>query len=143
MPEGAVYVGRPSLWGNPWSIREGQALYELAPAERASWVVRRYREEMAHLGLLSDYAYLVSDATWERVAALGFGTMAEYARHFLRGHDLVCWCPEVCGVEVALHGVAYADQYEPCAKPRGHDGGHDPSVDPYCHADVLLELANA
>lgn len=22
MPEGAVYVGRPSLWGNPWTLTE-------------------------------------------------------------------------------------------------------------------------
>lgn len=25
MPEGAVYVGRPSRWGNPWSV--GHAVY--------------------------------------------------------------------------------------------------------------------
>jgi hypothetical protein len=39
--------------------------------------------------------------------------------------------------------VDHGDLYEACRKPRGHDGGHDPSVDPWCHADVLLELANA
>jgi hypothetical protein len=104
MPEGAVYVGRPSLFGNPWSIRDGQALSILPRRERAAWCVRRYRDEMASLGLLSDYAYVVSDAAWERVAALGFGTMAEYARHLLRGHDLVCWCPldQPCHADVLL-----------------------------------------
>ena len=54
MPEGAVYVGRPSLFGNPWCIRDGQALSILPRRERAAWAVRRYREEMTSLGLLSD-----------------------------------------------------------------------------------------
>ena len=113
MPEGAVYVGRPSLWGNPWSIRDGQALSILPPRVRAAWAVRRYREEIEHFGLLSDYAYVVSEERWEAVSravdASGSRSMAEYAAVALRGRDLVCWCP----------------------------------LDQPCHADVLLELARA
>lgn len=35
MPSGAVYVGRPSQWGNPWRVARGVAAAE---------AVRRYRE---------------------------------------------------------------------------------------------------
>jgi len=75
-----------------------------------------------------------------------FETFSESYRHIellpLRGRDLACWCPLPCRIGVALDGVAYDDLYEPCAKPRDHDGEHDPSVALWCHADVLLELAN-
>ncbi|MBN7571273.1 DUF4326 domain-containing protein [Mycobacteroides abscessus] len=53
MPEGSIYVGRPTKWGNPYVAGPGRPL--------------------------------------------------------LAGHDLVCWCP----------------------------------LDQPCHADVLLEIANA
>ena len=114
MPEGAVYVGRPSLWGNPWPVREVAYVYPDVPiSERAAASVRLYRRELEHGGLLSDYGYVVSDARWNTVAAdfhaSGASSMAEYAPHVLRGKDLACWCP----------------------------------LDQPCHADVLLELANA
>jgi hypothetical protein len=110
MPPNTVYVGRPSLWGNQWSVSaDGKWL---PPGERLAFVLARYREELTHFGLLSDYAYLVSDATWDRVSAAvhatGAANMAEYAPHALRGKNLACWCP----------------------------------LDQPCHADILLELAN-
>jgi len=115
LPEGAVYVGRPSRWGNPWRVRRGpRNAYRVATAAIA---VAWFRERLADLAPIGWYEPL-------------------------RGHDLACWCPEPCGAEVALYGVPYGDLYEPCAKPRGHEGGHDPSVPAWCHADVLLKLAN-
>jgi hypothetical protein len=36
-----------------------------------------------------------------------------------------------CGEPVALFGVAYGEQYDPCVKPRGHSGYHDPSPRPF------------
>ena len=114
MPEGAIYVGRPSLWGNPYSLDDVRAIYpEVPPAERAAAAVRLYRGELEHFGLLSDYYYFVSEKRWEAVSRAvtesGARSMAEYVPVALRGHDLVCWCP----------------------------------LDKPCHADVLLELANA
>lgn len=73
-PADAVYVGRPSKWGNPFVI--GQ---EYSRAE----AIQKYRE------------YLSSSYLCHEI-------------HELKGKDLVCWCAP-----------------EPC------------------HADVLLELANA
>jgi hypothetical protein len=119
MPEGAVYVGRPSLWGNPYSLDDVRVIYpEVPPSERAAAAVRLYRRELGHFGLLSDYAYTVpgrtieaADRRWEAVRQLvdatGAQNMAEYAAVALRGKTLVCWCP----------------------------------LDQPCHADVLLELA--
>lgn len=116
MPEGAVYVGRPSLWGNPWTPRDAHNQSgcdpNMTPRDKATFAVALYRDELQHLGLLTDYAYMVSDATHDAVTKAiretGAKSMAEYAV-ILRGHDLVCWC----------------DLSDPC------------------HADVLLKLANS
>lgn len=113
MPEKAVYVGRPSLWGNPWSIRDVRETWpDLTIAQAAQVSVHKYREELEHWGLMSDYSLLVSEARWERmdeaIRESGARNMGEYAAIALRGKDLACWCP----------------------------------LDQPCHADVLLELAN-
>ena len=78
IPPGAVYVGRPSQWGNPFKI---------GPKGTRSLIIKDYRDWLWHPG---------NEALRQRVRAE------------LRGKDLVCWC---------------------APKP--------------CHADVLLEMANA
>lgn len=133
LPEGAVYVGRPSLFGNPWSpsdaprevvLRDHEGrLVEVRPSsprERAAWAVGRYREELGHFGMLSDWGGRVSDVRWREVDALvarpGCRGMADLARHLLRGATaLACWCPLVDA-----------------------EGAPWP-----CHADVLVELLEA
>ncbi|AJA43374.1 hypothetical protein VC60_gp73 [Mycobacterium phage Sbash] len=98
MPEGAIYVGRPTKWGNPWRITpetnhampfgrgavvhhitEDAILGHFAADDAAYWAVQAYRR----------------DLTDELVAA---------ARAELRGHDLVCWCPldQPCHADVQL-----------------------------------------
>lgn len=34
--------------------------------------------------------------------------------------------PERCGILVPLYEVAYGDLYDPCMRPKGHAGSHDP-----------------
>lgn len=81
MPEGVVYVGRPTRWGNPYQAgKDGDG-------DRA-YLARLYRE------------WLDRPEQAELRAAI---------RRELRGRDLACWCP----------------------------------LDDACHADVLLEVANA
>jgi hypothetical protein len=125
MPPGAVYVGRPTLWGNPWSERDGTWLDK---SERRAFAVAKYREELTHFGLVSDYDYIVSEKRWEALSAeldrIGCKSMADYAPHVLRGKDLACWCG-LC--ELHVDGLPL--------------GVECPDCDP-CHADVLLELAN-
>lgn len=96
MPEGAVYVGRPTKWGNPWTVingyKQGWLVYDdrdrygLAPsgstsggfiaayktrAEAQSDAVRRYRK-------------------WLRSSP----ELVRAVVDSLSGRDLVCWCRE-------------------------------------------------
>jgi hypothetical protein len=75
MPAGAVYVGRPTKWGNPFLKIVGVS------AESA---VRRYRE-------------LMLDTTEGPNAV-------ETIRKRLRGKDLACWCKldQPCHADVLL-----------------------------------------
>ena len=84
MPAGAVYVGRPTKWGNPFNVTATQSR-EVAIARYRWWLTR---------GLPGSTGILPAQPTEIRT---------------LRGKDLACWCP----------------------------------LDQPCHADVLLELANA
>lgn len=91
VPKGAIYVGRPTRWGNPY--RAGATVLGRSIRDPHEIVVR----DAAHAVSLYRNDFLHHQ---QRSADL----VAE-----LRGHDLVCWCP----------------------------------LDQPCHADVLLELANA
>lgn len=77
-PPDAVYVGRPSPWGNPYRVDSGLTQEEAVSLYR-EWITRDSNAELRR-----------------------------QARRTLRGKHLVCWC----------HPLP-------------------------CHADVLLEIANA
>lgn len=86
MPDNAVYVGRPSKWGNPFETADKfrQLLEAILGISGQSQFHEVDLRQFAHVG------HIATDI------------------HELRGKDLACWCPDDC----------------------------------YCHADVLLELAN-
>lgn len=86
MPEGAVYVGRPTIFGNPFAVG-----IDIPGAFDA---VRQFRK-----WLNGDTG--TGGGGLRRIALLG-------KLDTLRGKDLACWCPPGS----------------------------------YCHADVLLEIAN-
>lgn len=75
MPEGAVYVGRGSQWGNPYTIAEMGGRREAVAAYIRGW--------------LNDPIRLVK---------------ASHVIHELRGKDLACWCPldQPCHADVLL-----------------------------------------
>jgi hypothetical protein len=84
MPEGTIYVGRPSKWGNPykvqprwWTNHLGEAPF--GPTE----AVRAFR---AHL------LQMLTDPETRKL-------LAE-----LRGHDLACWCrlDQPCHADILL-----------------------------------------
>jgi len=88
MPEGAVYVGRPSRWGNPYLIDSDEIL--LHPDGRDWWcpsehggarvaAVDFFREDLEH-------------------GRLAYGITV--VRAYLRGRDLACWCP----LDASCHG---------------------------------------
>ena len=114
-PDGAVYVGRGTRWGNPFTV---------VSRYQAPWRVEALDRE---LNKRTGGSHLFS--TWEEAAAfasrlfalhtgpLGFceydaATLAALRRD-LAGRDLMCWCPLPA------------------------DGQPD-----HCHAAVLLQLAN-
>jgi hypothetical protein len=114
MPPNTVYVGRPTKWGNPWSVGS----HTLTPAGKTKSlrkIVRLYRAWM--VGTFTERAIekIIGDGTkvpkqpmamlhWLMVRGALRNQLSE-----LRGKDLACFCP----------------------------------LDQPCHADVLLELANS
>jgi hypothetical protein len=97
MPEGAVYVGRPTRWGNPFSIEKHGRIAALE-------YFRLYLT--GHFELVPRHAHREYRAAEKRLygrcpAALFPG---EIAAIFLRGRDLACWCPldQPCHADVLL-----------------------------------------
>lgn len=114
MPEGAIYVGRPSTWGNPYLAGENRVGFVVRSACRRlgrpiPWTTmtsggqRHSGQGVAPIRLSRDEAIACYRADLEAIVAADPTYLAQ-----LRGRDLACWCP----------------------------------LDQPCHADVLLELAN-
>lgn len=88
MPEGAIYVGRPSPWGNPCTVEPFAG----------GWSVDGWGERFD--------VYETESGARQRA-------VDEYRRALpksravlepLRGHDLACWCPldQPCHADVLL-----------------------------------------
>ena len=84
MPEGAVYVGRPTKWGNPFVVGKRLDTNPSVVVGNRAHAVALFR---AHCEWVT-------------------GTAADSPRaaEELRGKDLVCWCPldEPCHADVLL-----------------------------------------
>ncbi len=92
MPENAVYVGRPTPWGNPFVVGYQDVRCTILWGREKCVEMFKFSMCPTDLhGIFTDYE------------------MNEIDLNPLRGKDLACWCP----------------------------------LDQPCHADVLLELANA
>ena len=87
VPGDAVYVGRPTKWGNPYSHKDGtKARWKVATRDAAVDAYVQYLHETL------EGRYLQHAALEE-----------------LRGKDLVCWCaPERCHADVLIE-IANAD----------------------------------
>lgn len=87
MPEGAVYVGRPSAWGNPFSIKGWNCTPETA--------VENFRDLLARAPIADE------NTLW--LAKAG-ETVYDTIRRELAGKDLACWCPldQPCHADVLL-----------------------------------------
>ena len=80
MPPGAVYVGRPSTWGNRYTV-DGYycAGYSGTLKEARQWCVDRFEDD-------------ISDS------------LRAFVKVHLAGKNLACWCPldEPCHADVLL-----------------------------------------
>ena len=88
MPEGAVYVGRPTKWGNPYAIGDINGWTGAPIVDRKE-------------------ARSVYAAEWQTVASFApkqFDALAAEIRTELAGKDLACWCPldQPCHADVLL-----------------------------------------
>lgn len=122
MPQGAVYVGRGTRWGNPFKVERatpwprwaGRAPWRIVTPDGREWEHEENRRPIVGRDAadIARYAAAVRGAV--DLYALHTGPMGDYeldpaeVRAALAGRDLACWCP----------------------------------LDQPCHADVLLGIAN-
>ena len=95
MPAGAVYVGRPTRWGNPyrWSdypaawVDEDGERHHAAPVDRRRFAV-------------ADFEMTITDPDRDGPS---YPSLNEIREH-LAGKDLACWCPldQPCHTDVLL-----------------------------------------
>jgi hypothetical protein len=131
MPAGAVYVGRPTQWGNPFVYRTRQALARVPALDGSPW---EFEGRISADGMRHDYFHADGHVTRHEIRYMTRAETVELyrqvltaptpqlhlydldrrwidaakARLLLAGQDLACWCP----------------------------------LDVPCHADVLLAVAN-
>jgi hypothetical protein len=98
MPKGAVYVGRPTQWGNPFVLREVGAL---APNPEPMWAVT-FKD--AVLVRWDTRTLAAADAVDRFRRLLREHPGASDWIRGLRGRDLACWCPldQPCHADVLL-----------------------------------------
>ena len=100
MPEGVVYVGRPSKWGNPFVVhsdrRQNGQRYQMTP----SVAMACFRAALTTEGAWSP----IPIHLWPHGKIPAAFTTVEDVKRELRGKDLACWCPldQPCHADVLL-----------------------------------------
>lgn len=90
MPEGAVYVGRPSRWGNPINLSDLAGQYPSLSIEQLAALAVRHFEDLVRIGTLTIPNWRHADG--ERRPITWHYPTAEVIRAELAGRDLACWC---------------------------------------------------
>lgn len=99
-PEGAVYVGRPTLYGNPFQItRVGKVwivFVDAAPGVTGRTVATLFDEQEARQTAVDNFRAMLRTP--------GGSEQADFFARKLHGRDLMCWCPESmpCHADVLL-----------------------------------------
>jgi hypothetical protein len=115
MPEGAVYVGRPTKWGNPFKATDTSAAFAAVatggrgnvPRDRAHGAVCLYFRYLSGGEIECPITAMMANKEYAERGKPKPPRVTEIQRE-LRGKDLACFC----------------------------------ALDMPCHADVLLEIAN-
>jgi hypothetical protein len=152
MPEGAIYVGRGSKWGNPFIYRTPYGLVRFQPSKPETY---EYEGRVSADGMDHPYygpdgtitAYKVRYATRDEVVELYRRTILEPDRGMRgaypsNGGHLVTYRPgaDRRGFGGTLHTVT-ADMIR--AELTGKVLACWCPLDQPCHADVLLSIANS
>ncbi|MFD6400785.1 DUF4326 domain-containing protein [Nocardia sp. NPDC060249] len=104
MPEGAVYVGRPTKWGNP---------YKVLRVDKPGFYPYGWRVRPEPAVALVRHIWPTETAAVERAVALYRKNLIERIAHGsvdvteLAGRDLACWCPldQPCHTDALLELV--------------------------------------
>ena len=104
MPEGAVYVGRPTKWDNPYTVdMMQQRIDECAEIDPEGELSLIGPQQLAVDAFRADLRHGPDSAWWWYGPHMQIieicGALDE-----LRGHDLACWCPpdQPCHADVLL-----------------------------------------
>lgn len=88
IPPDAVYVGRPSKWGNPYAIGDSKFMKGIVTGLGE-------KDEMSRQEVVAQYEW--------RLFYTEIGATLRQQIGELKGKDLVCWCsPEACHADVLL-----------------------------------------
>lgn len=88
MPEGAVYVGRPTAWGNPFAV--GESIDRDSPLW--PYIVRELPGGTSGLQSVKPLRRETVVAAYDWWFIEQVGLMLAVAEE-LGGRDLACWCP--------------------------------------------------
>lgn len=95
MPEGAVYVGRPTIWGNPFIAEEACEGRFIVRDINSTWAIDRYKSlAEAKAGAVRLFRVYLNNEGLEpgQVRDSGGIFIAQRAMSELRGKKLACWC---------------------------------------------------
>lgn len=84
MPPGAVYVGRPSKWGNPWKAEVVDGVGWCCTDTRSGLIVQARDAADAHDLAVAHFRAWIAEHQDLNTTAI---------RAELRGKPLCCWCP--------------------------------------------------
>lgn len=134
MPAGAIYVGRPTKWGNPFALDSPSGLARV-PAVHNPDKPWEYEGRISAAGMRHDYHHPGGKITVCHIRAMTAAESVECYRALVTGGGWpIDWRPSptrnptVDQIRAELAGRDLA-----CWCPDGQP----------CHADVLLEIANA
>jgi hypothetical protein len=104
MPDGAIYVGRPSKWGNPFSeLQIGCAYPSLNEDQVHAMAVAQFRDIAGKGRDITLNERIVGGRGDRERVTYTYPPLAEIVAE-LAGHDLACWCrpDELCHADVLL-----------------------------------------
>jgi hypothetical protein len=104
MPEGAVYVGRPTMFGNPFQVGDWVMFGDPHPNYRGIFSLTWCKTS----DIFADHRYTHIETREQAVAfyrkMIEGSPLRNNATIGLRGKDLACWCPldRPCHADVLL-----------------------------------------
>jgi hypothetical protein len=104
MPEGAIYVGRPTRWGNPfWHMEKFHGVEAALDFYRTMIVGGWSPSLLDKWNVVNEQIPYHAQNVWRN--RMGVHPMDRI--HELRGHDLACWCrlDQPCHADILLELV--------------------------------------